>query len=91
MQLNLPQLRSTITLIFVCIIIAPLLACKPGNPFSYKQISGEIVLDTNEQKFEFVEPFKATRQSNNVCFRYSDPLKIEYVDKPPMFPDGMPC
>ena len=78
------------TLIIVVIVVAQILACKPSDPFSYIQISGEIVLDTNEQKLDFVEPFKASKQVNEVCFEYSELLKVDYVDKPPVFPDGKP-
>lgn len=78
------------TLVITAIALVQILACKPSKPFSYVQISGETVLDTNEQKFVFAEPFKPLKQVNDVCFWYSETMKVESVDKPPKFPDGKP-
>lgn len=79
-----------VTLTVVVFVVSQILACKPGKPFSHLQISGEIVLDNNEQKLIFAEPFKASKQVNDVCFGYYDNLQIQYVDNPPTFPDGKP-
>lgn len=89
-QINQRHKLRVATLTILVIVVVQILGCKPSQPFSYLQISGEIVLDSNEQRLVFAEPFKPSKQSNIVCFRYSEPLKVEYVDKPPKFPDGKP-
>lgn len=66
------------------------LTCKLRNPISLLKISDEVRLDTVERRFIFDELFKPAKQVNLICFRYTDPLTVVHVDKPPLFSDGNP-
>lgn len=76
-----------VCLLFLLLCVS---SCKPSNPFEYVQISGELIIDSDPQVLNFDRPFKPVKQVNEVCFQYDENVTIEYVTKPPTFPDGKP-
>ena len=65
-------------------------ACKPRNPFVHTEISGPITIDHSEKEITFERAFKPKKQANEICFRYSENLKIGLIKDPPKFSDGTP-
>jgi hypothetical protein len=83
------KLKSPIRGLFLTALLC-MVACKPSNPFIHIPISGEIVIGNNEQIIVFDKPFKPTKQVNEICFEYVGNLKIDAIEKPPLFADSTP-
>ncbi len=83
-------IKSIVIFFFFALTFTGFSACKPSNPFVHTPISGEIVIDNNEREFVFNKPFKPTKQVNEICFEYSENLKISQIESPPKFSDGNP-
>ncbi|HEX8636839.1 MAG TPA: hypothetical protein VF692_02160, partial [Pyrinomonadaceae bacterium] len=75
--------------LFLTVLIV-MFACKPSNPFVHTPISGAIVIDNDEREIVFDKPYKPKKQVNEICFEYVGNLKIDAIEKPPLFADSTP-
>ena len=74
----------------ILFIILNVSGCKPSAPFVHIPISESTVININQKEFPFSKPFKPSKQVNEVCFYYSEFLKVNEITKPPQFADGTP-
>ncbi len=84
-------MKSLSGLIIILVIASALvssLSCVRSNPFVKVNISGPIVIDEDEKKIVFVEPFIPRRQVVRVCFEFGENMVVHSVSEPPSFPDG---
>lgn len=89
-MIKMDFIKYIVLVFFLALTLIGFSTCKPSNPFIHTPISGEIVIDNNEREFVFNKPFKPTRQVNEICFEYSENLKIDQITSPPKFADGKP-